>query len=214
MKKTLCSVAVFALLASGSALAHKEGDFIVRGGLAAVVPNDSSDKILGSSDELEVKSDVQLGLTFGYMFTDNISFEVLAATPFKHDIETDLLDLGTIADTKHLPPTFMLQYYFGQAESKFRPYVGAGINYTFFFDEEFKGKGKAAGLDGLDLDDSWGLAANAGLDYMLTDDWFVNASVWYIDIETEANYTFNGEKHTTDVEIDPWVFMIGGGYKF
>ncbi len=214
MNKTLCGVAVLAILASGNALAHKEGDFIVRGGLAAVVPNDSSDDILGSDEELEVKSDTQLGLTLGYMITDNISFEVLAATPFSHDIKTDLLDLGTIADTKHLPPTFMLQYYFGQAESKLRPYVGAGINYTFFFEEGFKGDGKTAGLKDLKLDDSWGLAANAGVDYMLNDDWFINASVWYIDIETEASYTFGGDKYKTDVDIDPWVFMIGGGYKF
>jgi len=83
MNKTLCGIAVLVVLASGNALAHKEGDFIVRGGLAAVVPNDSSDDILGSSDELEVKSDTQLGLTLGYMITDNISFEVLAATPFR-----------------------------------------------------------------------------------------------------------------------------------
>ncbi len=214
MKKTLCSAAVLALLTSGSAFAHKEGDFIVRGGLAAVVPNDSSDKILGSDHELKVNSDVQLGLTLGYMFTDNVSLELLAATPFSHDIDTDLSNLGNIADTKHLPPTLMVQYYFGQAESDIRPYVGAGINYTFFFDEGFNSKAEGVGLANLKLEDSWGLAANAGVDYMLNDDWFLNASVWYIDISTEATYTYNGAAKTTDVEINPWVFMIGGGYKF
>ncbi len=214
MKKTLCSVAVLALLASGNAFAHKEGDFIVRAGLASVVPNDSSDKIPGTDKELEVDSDTQLGLTVGYMFTDNISFEVLAATPFSHNISTELGNLGDIADTKHLPPTFMVQYYFGQAESKLRPYVGAGINYTMFFDEGFNSHAKANGLSDLKLDDSWGLAANAGVDYMLNDDWFVNASVWYADIDTEATYKVVGTEVKTDVEIDPWVFMIGGGYKF
>jgi len=214
MKKTLCSVAVLALLASGNAFAHKEGDFIVRAGLASVVPNDSSDKIPGTDKELEVDSDTQLGLTVGYMFTDNISFEVLAATPFSHNISTELGNLGDIADTKHLPPTFMVQYYFGQAESKLRPYVGAGINYTMFFDEGFNSHAKENGLSDLKLDDSWGLAANAGVDYMLNDDWFVNASVWYADIDTEATYKVAGTEVKTDVEIDPWVFMIGGGYKF
>ncbi|MFV0449561.1 MAG: outer membrane protein OmpW [Vibrio sp.] len=214
MKKTLCSVAALTLLASGSAFAHKEGDFIVRGGLAAVLPNDSSDAILDSSEELKVNSDIQLGLTLGYMITDNISVELLAATPFKHDIDTNLVAPSNIADTQHLPPTLMVQYYFGQAESKVRPYVGAGINYTFFFNEGFNDNGKAAGLDNLKLDDSWGLAANLGVDYKLTDDWFLNASVWYIDIDTEASYTAGGTKYTTDVEIDPWVLMVGGGYKF
>ncbi|MGP8308815.1 outer membrane protein OmpW [Vibrio sp. YIC-376] len=214
MKKTICSLAVVAALVSPSVFAHKQGDFVLRVGAASVVPNDSSDKILGSQEELEVDSNTQLGLTFGYMFTDNISFEVLAATPFSHDISTNLLGLGDIADTKQLPPTFMVQYYFGEPQSKFRPYVGAGLNYTIFFDEGFNNKAKNVGLTDLKLDDSFGLAANVGVDFMINDQWFLNASAWYANIETEATYKFGGEKQKTDVEINPWVFMISGGYKF
>ncbi|MHA2715516.1 outer membrane protein OmpW [Vibrio owensii] len=214
MKKTICSLAVVAALVSPSVFAHGEGDFILRVGAASVVPNDSSDKILGSQEELKVDSNTQLGLTFGYMFTDNISLEVLAATPFSHDISTDLLGLGDIGETKHLPPTVMVQYYFGDSQSKFRPYVGAGLNYTIFFDEGFNGTGKGAGLSDLKLDDSFGLAANVGVDYMINDKWFLNASAWYANIETEATYKAGGAKQKTDVEINPWVFMISGGYKF
>lgn len=214
MKKTICSLAVVAALVSPSVFAHKQGDFVLRVGAASVVPNDSSDKILGSSEELEVDSNTQLGLTFGYMFTDNISLEVLAATPFSHDISTDLGGLGNIADTKHLPPTLMVQYYFGEPQSKFRPYVGAGLNYTIFFDEGFNSTGKAAGLSDLELDDSFGLAANVGVDYMINDQWFLNASAWYANIETEATYKAGADTYKTDVKINPWVFMISGGYKF
>ncbi|MDF2155848.1 outer membrane protein OmpW [Vibrio sp. CAU 1672] len=214
MQKTICSLAVVAALVSPQVLAHKEGDFTLRVGAASVVPNDSSDKILGSNYELEVDSDTQLGLTLGYMFTDNLSFEVLAATPFSHNISTGLAGLGDVAKTKHLPPTFMVQYYFGEAESKFRPYVGAGLNYTLFFDEGFNGTGKSAGLSDLELEDSFGLAANVGIDYMIDDKWFVNASAWYANIETEATYKAAGEQYKTDVKINPWVFMISGGYKF
>ncbi|HGS4540312.1 outer membrane protein OmpW [Vibrio parahaemolyticus] len=214
MKKTICSLAVVAALVSPSVFAHKQGDFVLRVGAASVVPNDSSDKILGSQEELKVDSNTQLGLTFGYMFTDNISLELLAATPFSHDISTDLLGLGDIADTKHLPPTLMAQYYFGEPQSKFRPYVGAGLNYTIFFDEGFNNKAKNVGLTDLKLDDSFGLAANVGVDYMINDQWFLNASAWYANIETEATYKFGGAKQKTDVKINPWVFMISGGYKF
>ncbi|HGS5724716.1 membrane protein [Vibrio parahaemolyticus] len=214
MKKTICSLAVVAALVSTSVFAHKQGDFVLRVGAASVVPNDSSDKILGSQEELKVDSNTQLGLTFGYMFTDNISLELLAATPFSHDISTDLLGLGDIADTKHLPPTLMVQYYFGEPQSKFRPYVGAGLNYTIFFDEGFNNKAKNVGLTDLKLDDSFGLAANVGVDYMINDQWFLNASAWYANIETEATYKFGGAKQKTDVKINPWVFMISGGYKF
>ncbi len=93
------------------------------------------------------------------MFTDNISLEILAATPFSHTVSTNLGGLGDIADVKHLPPTLMVQYYFGEANSEIRPYVGAGINYTFFFDEKFNGTGKDAQLRDLSLDDSWGLGS-------------------------------------------------------
>ncbi|MCK8080737.1 outer membrane protein OmpW [Vibrio sp. 1CM24A] len=217
MKKTVCGIAVIAALMSTNVLAHKEGDFIIRAGAATVSPNDSSGAVLDNSDlEFSVDSDTQLGLTFGYMFTDNISFEVLAASPFSHNISVN--GLGKVADTKHLPPTFMVQYYFGQANSDFRPYVGAGINYTVFFDESLNGTGKSAGLSDLSLDDSWGLAANIGIDYMINEDWFLNASVWYADIGTTAKYkqTVGGTttQYSTDVDIDPWVFMIGGGYNF
>ena len=122
--------------------------------------------------------------------------------------------LGDIADTKHLPPTLMVQYYFGEPQSKFRPYVGAGLNYTMFFDEGFNSTGKGAGLSDLKLDDSFGLAANIGVDYMINDQWFLNAAAWYANIETEATYKAGGVKQKTDVKINPWVFMISGGYKF
>ncbi|MCG7488333.1 outer membrane protein OmpW [Vibrio sp. Of14-4] len=215
MKKALCGLAALTALVSGNVMAHQEGDFIVRAGVATVSPNDSSGDVLNSSgSHFSVDSNTQLGLTFGYMFTDNISFEVLAATPFSHKISTNHNNLGEIAETKHLPPTFMLEYYFGNADSEIRPYVGAGINYTMFFDEELNGRGKGAGLSDLSLDDSWGLAANVGIDYMINEDWFLNASVWYADIDTTAKYKAGATEYSTDVEIDPWVFMIGGGYKF
>ncbi|MDK9761123.1 outer membrane protein OmpW [Vibrio sp. D420a] len=217
MKKTVCGIAVLSALMSANVLAHSEGDFIVRAGAAIVSPNDSSGDVLGSSAlEFSVDSNTQLGLTLGYMFTDNISFEVLAATPFSHGISVN--GVGEVADTKHLPPTFMVQYYFGDSESDFRPYVGAGINYTVFFDESLNGTGKGAGLSDLSLDDSWGLAANIGMDYMINDDWFLNASIWYADISTTAEYKqtvgATTTQYSTDVDIDPWVFMIGGGYNF
>ncbi|MFS1892534.1 outer membrane protein OmpW [Vibrio lentus] len=216
MKKTVCGIAVIAVIAalmSTNVLAHKEGDFIIRAGAATVSPNDSSGDVLDTAGvKFGVDSNTQLGLTFGYMFTDNISLEVLAASPFSHNISAT--GLGDIAETKHLPPTLMVQYYFGQANSDFRPYVGAGINYTVFFDESLNQGAKDLGLSDLSLDDSWGLAANIGMDYMINEDWFLNASVWYADIGTTAKYKFNGQQFSTDVDIDPWVFMIGGGYNF
>ncbi|QXO16027.1 outer membrane protein OmpW [Vibrio ostreae] len=213
MKKTLCGLAILSALASTNVLAHQEGDIFVRAGLAAVVPNDSSDKILGSDEELDVDSNTQLGLTMGYMLTDHVSVELLAASPFSHDISTDLGGLGKIGETKHLPPTLMVQYYFMEPNADFRPYVGAGINYTIFFDEKFNSNVDGT-LSDLKLDDSWGLAANIGVDYKINDNWFANAAVWYANIETTAKYKVGGVSQSTDVDINPWVFMVAAGYKF
>ncbi|GAB2656773.1 outer membrane protein OmpW [Vibrio panuliri] len=215
MKKAICCLAVLTALSSAQAFAHKEGDFIVRAGAAMVSPNESSGNIAGvPGTEFGVDSNTQLGLTIGYMLTDNISVELLAATPFQHKISSNLTGVdGDIGEIKHLPPTLMLQYYFGEANSKLRPYVGAGLNYTFFFDEEVVGKGVGT-VSNLSLDDSFGLAANVGIDYMINDNWFINTSVWYADIDTEASYDVGATRVTTDVDIDPWVFMIAGGYKF
>ncbi|EOW7549918.1 outer membrane protein OmpW, partial [Escherichia coli] len=167
---------------------------------------------LGSLGGFSVTNNTQLGLTFTYMATDNIGVELLAATPFRHKIGTRAT--GDIATVHHLPPTLMAQWYFGDASSKFRPYVGAGINYTTFFDNGFNDHGKEAGLSDLSLKDSWGAAGQVGVDYLINRDWLVNMSVWYMDIDTTAKYKSGVTTVKDSVRLDPWVFMFSAGYRF
>lgn len=197
-------VAAAIVFGSGSSLALEQGDWIVRLGAAHVSPDASSDPVAGST--LDVDNDTQLGITLGYMYTDNIGIGLLAATPFKHDIK--LVGTGKVAETKHLPPTLTLQYHFAP-KSSVRPYVGAGINYTNFFSEE--SAGPLAGSS-VKLDDSWGLAAEAGVDIDINDRWFLSGQLWYLDIDTEAD--ISGVANNLGVEIDPWVVMIGIGTTF
>ena len=202
--KALLPVALVSALCSSVALAHDAGDIFVRGGLAAVMPNESSDDV-ASSGELELDNDTQLGLTLTYMLTDQFGVELLAATPFTHKVSTK--GLGEVAEVSHLPPSIMAQYYFGQANSQIRPYIGAGLNYTVFFDE--KGKGELAGTD-VSLDNSFGLAAQVGVDVNFAENWFANASLWYMDINTDVHTTAG----TFNADIDPITFMAGVGYTF
>ncbi|MGB0941240.1 MAG: OmpW family outer membrane protein [Marinomonas sp.] len=202
--KKIVPLSVMLALASPMVMAHEEGDFFMRGGLASVMPNESSDNVLNTG-ELELTNDMQVGVTFTYMMTDNVGIELLAATPFTHDVSTN--GLGKIAEVSHLPPTLMGQYYFGEADSKYRPYLGAGLNYTTFFEE--KGFGALNNTE-VELDDSFGLAVQAGIDVEVNEDWFLNASLWYMDIDTEVKTTVG----TFDAEIDPYVVMIGMGYTF
>ncbi|NUU66608.1 outer membrane protein OmpW [Enterobacteriaceae bacterium BIT-l23] len=210
MKKFAVALLAFSCL-SGVASAHEAGEFFLRAGSATVRPSESSDNVLGMGG-FNVNNNTQLGLTFTYMATDNIGIELLAATPFRHKV--GLGPTGDIATVHHLPPTLMAQWYFGDSSSKFRPYVGVGINYTTFFDEGFNKTGKEAGLSDLSLKDSWGVAGQVGLDYMINRDWLLNMSVWYMDIDTEVRFKAGGQKQNIDTSLDPWVFMFSAGYRF
>lgn len=211
MKKLSALILAAATLAPSISFAHQAGDFLFRAGTATVRPNTGSDDVLGYGS-FKTNNNTQLGLTFGYMVTDNIGVELLAATPFEHKVS--LGPTGEIATVKHLPPTLMAQYYFGSAEDKLRPYLGAGLNFTTFFDEKFNSTGKDAKLSDLNLKSSWGFAAQAGLDYNLDQNWMLNASVWWMNIETDVEFRADGEKQSIDTRLDPFVFMFGVGYRF
>lgn len=186
------------------AQALQEGDMFMRFTATNVDPDDDNGAFSDVAVTPEVDDDTQPGVTFVYMLKDNIGLEVLAALPFEHDIKVD--GMGKIGSTKHLPPTFSVQYYFNH-QQKVRPYVGAGINYTTFFDEESI---DALGGD-LSIDDSFGFAVQAGIDFDINEKWFLTADIRYIQIETEAENSAAGE---ADVDINPMVMSVGAGFKF
>jgi len=214
MNRTTVSTLIAAtLLAAGftaSVSAHQAGDIIVRAGVVVVAPNESSQDVAGNG-EFIVSIDTQLGLNFGYMLTDNFGVELLAATPFSHDVSLD--GVGKIAETKQLPPTLVAQYYFGDAQSKLRPYIGVGVNYTNFYDNEFTNDLGGA-LTDLSMSTSWGLAAQVGLDFQMNKNWLINASVWYAKIDSDVKFKLADAPVTIETDIDPWVYMVSVGYTF
>lgn len=210
MKLAKCAM-LLAVLLPQMALAHEAGDFFMRAGSATVRPTEGSDNVLGMGG-FDVSNNTQMGLTFTYMATDHIGVELLAATPFRHKV--GLGPTGNIATVRQLPPTLMAQYYFMDSQSKGRPYVGVGINYTTFYDADFNSTGRSAGLSDLSVKDSWGVAGQVGLDYQINRDWMLNASLWYMDIDTEVKFKANGQQQNIDTRIDPWVFFFGVGYRF
>ena len=220
MRKTLFTASVLAVaLAAPFAQAHQAGDVIVRAGAITVDPREDSGNVKiggvaapGTGATLD--SDTQLGLNFAYMLTDNIGIELLAATPFSHDVGTKGLGGLKLGELKHLPPTLSVVYYPLEKTSAFQPYVGAGINYTWFFDDKLSSEAEGKGFSGLDMKDSWGLAFQVGADYMLTDSLMINAQVRYIDIDTTGTTYLAGDKVKVDVDVDPMVYMVGLGYKF
>lgn len=233
MRKTLLATSLLAAaVAAPSAYAHQAGDILVRAGAVHVSTNESTSGVkidrgpLGGTNlggKATLNNDTQLGLNLAYMITDNIGVELLAATPFKHEVKGKGTGLGGIADgklgtLKHLPPTLSAVYYPMASGSAFQPYVGAGINYTWFFDEKVSSSAKSNGYRNLRVNNSWGWAAQIGADYMLTDNIMLNAQVRYIDIDTTAyvNKVDLGVpvRAKVNVDVKPWVYMAGIGYKF
>ncbi len=228
IKPLALATAMIAASTSTQVMALEAGDWIFRAGLTSVQPDESSSIVtLNGADafagsKVSVDDDTQLGLNLEYMFTSNIGLELLAATPFEHTVKakgalaTALSASGgtEIADVKQLPPTLSVNYHFDGLGS-FQPYVGLGINYTIFFSEDASSELEATiGRSDVELDDSWGLSAQAGFDYHLSDQWLINGSVRYIDIETDATIKSPAGEVEVDVDIDPYVYTLSVGYKF
>jgi outer membrane protein len=185
----------------------EKGDWLLRGGVGVVDPKSDN---LALSPEAEVQVDTGTSFTIEgtYMFADRWGVELLAAYPFSHDVDIDGAEgAGNVAEVEHLPPTLSLQYHFNP-DGTFRPYIGAGINYTTFLNEDTKGA--LAGTD-LELDDSWGAAGQIGADIGLNYNWFLNLAVRYIDIDSDAELD-GGE--LGEIEIDPFIYQAQIGYRF
>jgi outer membrane protein len=229
MMKTTIRVIVLAVGALSAVPAF--ANLSVNVGAITVAPNDSSstlnvvETVAGlpaGSTQVAVNNNTQLGFTIDYKINNNWTAELIAATPFSHDVNVkgsaiDGLDIGS---TKHLPPTLVAQYHFDLGNSKFDPFVGVGLNYTKFFNASASDTlkttlrtlnvTKASDNVDLDLDDSFGLALQAGVNYKINDNWGAHFAVSKIDIDTEANVTVNGNSiQKVDVQIDPMVVMVG-----
>lgn len=206
MLKSAVAAALAAGLLAGTAQAYEAGNWLFRIGAYGVFPeSDNLTNVLGTGATLNVEDGYTLGFNLTYMVNPNIGIELLAALPFQHDIK--LSGAGTVAQTDQLPPTVSIQYHF-MPQSNFRPYVGLGLNYTFFFNEETKG---ALTGTSLSLDSSWGLAGQVGIDIDVAQNWFVNADLRYIGIDTEAK--LDGVSIGT-VDINPWVVGLTVGTRF
>jgi outer membrane protein len=226
MKKALL-IALIAILAGGSMLAqaYEKGDFVLRLGATNVDPDADSDDInLPNVPSLtaDVDDDTQFGIIPMYMVTEKVGIELLAATPFEHDITLQGGGINLNAgSTKHLPPTLTVQWYPRGGQSGWQPFLGLGVNYTIFFDEdtdkqldETLNAILGANEVDLDLDDSFGLSAQAGVDFPFAKNWAISLAVWYIDIETNATVGTDVGNVKFDVDIDPFVYHIGIAHRF
>lgn len=200
--KKLTSVLLLALVTPSLWAADGNWRFTV--GAHNVDPKSDNGSLAGGALDVEVGNAWRPTITGEYMFSDNLGLEVLAALPFKHDVKLNGVDAG---DVTHLPPTVSLQYHFNAGE-KVSPYLGLGVNFTWIYDENSDGP-----IDGTDLslDNSFGLAAHAGIDFAMQNDWFFGVDARWMDIDSDVSV--NGDDVGT-VNIDPLVYGFYFGKRF
>jgi outer membrane protein len=208
-------------LAAGAALAvagaaHAQtfepkaaGHFMLNLRVTDIAPTGKYDvtTLAGASTGLRAKAsdDVKPTLGLTYFITDNIAVEAIAGTT-KHQISA--IGPGVDVNVKQtwvLPPIVSLQYHF-LPKARFSPYVGAGVNYMWFY------SGHDQNGFRLKIKDGWGAALQVGADYAITGPWSANLDVKKVFFETDAQDAVNGVK--TKVKLDPWVISAGVGYKF
>ncbi|MER8873921.1 OmpW family protein [Mesorhizobium sp. M0814] len=147
-------------------------------------------------------------LDISYFFTDNIAAELILGTTYANiGGQGTIGELGNIGKVWLLPPTLTLQYHFTNFGA-FKPYVGAGVNYTIFYNQ---GAGSA---DALKVKNTFGTALQVGFDYMVDQHWGVNFDVKKLFLKPDFDVTVDGAKLTGKAELDPWLIGAGVTYRF
>jgi len=207
MKKILLAASVFALSATTVFAQNTSADDAQSPWLLRVraVHIDSANKD-STPLNLSLSNKTIPEVDVSYFFTPNVAAELILTYPQKHDLRSNGAKIGTL---KHLPPTLLAQYHFTQF-GKFKPYVGAGINYTRFSGVNFD-PAVVAALNPSIKKNSFGLALQAGFDYALDKNWSLNFDVKKVQIKTDVR---SAGTRVGSFKVDPVLVGVGVGYRF
>lgn len=218
--KTL-ALAAAALLGSSAAMAQSAGTWMVKGGVNRIQPHVTSGDLSAPSlpnSKVDVKSATSAILTAAYMVTDEFSMEFYAGLPYKHDIvgAGSLSGVGKLGTVKQVSPTLFAQYRFLAASSAFRPYVGLGLTYAYFYGEEGSGTLTALTNPGgsptkMSVDSAFGVSPQLGVSYQFNERWYLDASVIKTFLK---NKTTLSTGQSIDTKLDPVSTNVSIGYRF
>lgn len=191
--------AALAVAALAPVAAQAEGNFEVR--VRAVNIDPANEGTTATTSAVSLSTKVIPEVDFTYYVTPNIAAELILTYPQQHDVKLNGTKIGTL---KHLPPTLTAQYHF-LPTGQFRPYLGAGINYTNITGVDLPG--------GLNVDrGSFGLALQAGIDIQVAPQVFVNLDIKQVGIETKLRDNTGADLGT--IKVNPTLIGVGVGYRF
>jgi len=211
-----------ALLVGVSASAQVAGTFSARVGATHIAPQVSSGNLSTPSfpgTTVGVGSASALTGGINYMVTDHWAIDLPLGLPFKHEFSGDgaIDGVGKLGQTKVVPATLFAQYRFGEANAKFRPYVGLGVTYSKFFKNRSTAAltavsgGSPANPTTAKIDNKWGLTPQVGFVWNFNERWFLDAAYYKSFLKTTTHLS-SGQ--SIDIKLNPNVFAVGIGYRF
>lgn len=155
---------------------------------------------------LSINDKVLPEVDFSYFLTPQFAVELILTYPQKQTVRANGVEIGSL---KHLPPTLTAQYHFTDLGA-FKPYLGAGLNYTRFSNVRFNPAVTTALQPSVDKN-SFGLALQAGVDWEVAKDLSINFDVKKVQIRTDISSFGN---KVGEFRVDPWLIGVGIGRRF
>ncbi len=204
-----------AALACGlGCVAVQAQDNVVKAGITYYTTNSSTTGIQGigipPGADAETGNAVTAIFVYERTLTPNIGVELVLGIPptIEADATGTVAFLGdNILSAKNVSPTLLFNYYFGAPGDTWRPYLGAGINYTRFTDI------KSSLAPQVDMSDSWGLALQAGINYAIDKQAGLFASIARIDVKSDI-VAVASTVLTTSIDFKPVTYSFGAYYRF
>ncbi|MES0200306.1 OmpW family protein [Mesorhizobium sp. M0011] len=193
---------------AGASVPERPSPWQIRLRALGVVTEDSGYVNAVPGSGLSYSDTVTPELDISYFFTGNIAAELILGTTYANiEGQGAIGALGNIGKIWLLPPTLTLQYHFTDFGA-FKPYVGAGVNYTIFYNQD------VGSADALHVKNTFGTALQVGFDYMVDQHWGVNFDVKKLFLKPDFDVTVDGAKLTGKAELDPWLIGAGVTYRF
>lgn len=221
--KIAAAVAALGMASSASAFDWQNWqNWSVKVGVNKITPKVQSDSMTAPSQpgtKVDVGSNTQPIFSVAYAYNPHVSVELVLGTPYKHDISGAgaIAGVGVAGTVKSMPPTIFGQYRFLEEQAMFRPYVGLGLTYAYFYGETGSGALTALTNTGsstpttFSVDNAWGLTPQVGVVYNINPKWFADMVVTKTFLKTRAHYSTG---QTIDMRLDPVATALSLGYRF
>lgn len=209
LTSTVLLSSVFCALPQAQA-AHMDDPWVLRARWIVVAPDDSSSPISTIGGTASVDTQIAPELDLSYFFTENIAVEAIAAVA-RHRARANGTAAGNVnlGEVSLLPPTVTLQWHF-MPRNMLSPYLGVGVNYTYFF-----GVNPGPLAQDISYSRSFGAALQAGLNINFAKNWHFNLDVKKVFLDTDITVQLAAPPVlTTSLDIDPWIWGVGIGYRF